>query len=199
MSPNDSYEEYRRKGIFFVITGPSGVGKTTIMDRALEGDERLAYSISHTTRNKRSGEVDGEDYHFVDRREFEEIIENDGFLEWAEFCGDYYGTSREEIESIKREESDPFLDIDVQGARQLRSDPSLDAVFVFLAPPSLKELKRRITDRGAETEDTIEKRISIARKELSRIPEFDYLIVNKELKKAVSDLEAVIRAERLRV
>lgn len=199
MSPNDSYEEYRRNGIFFVITGPSGVGKTTIMDRALEGDERLAYSISHTTRNKRSGEVDGEDYHFVDRREFEEIIENDGFLEWAEFCGDYYGTSREEIESIKREESDPFLDIDVQGARQLRSDPSLDAVFVFLAPPSLKELKRRITDRGAETEDTIEKRISIARKELSRIPEFDYLIVNKELKKAVSDLEAVIRAERLRV
>lgn len=199
MSSNDFYEEYRRSGIFFVITGPSGVGKTTIMDRVLEKDERLAYSISHTTRNKRPGEVDGEDYHFVDRREFEEIIEKDGFLEWAEFCGDYYGTSRGEIESIKREESDPFLDIDVQGARQLRSDPSIDAVFVFLAPPSLEELERRITDRGSETEGTIEKRISIARNELSRIPEFDYLIVNKELNKAVNHLEAVIRAERLKV
>ncbi|MBS3786594.1 guanylate kinase [Candidatus Bipolaricaulota bacterium] len=199
MKFDDSYGEYRKSGIFFVITGPSGVGKTTLMNRALERDERLAYSVSHTTRSKRAGEVDGEDYHFVDRNEFEEMVEREGFLEWAEFCGDYYGTSREEIKSIKREESDPFLDIDVQGAKQLRSDPSLDAVFVFLAPPSLEELERRIMDRGAETEDTIEKRIRIARNELSRIPEFDYLVVNKEIKEAVSDLEAIIRAERLKV
>lgn len=196
---HDSYEEYRRKEIFFVITGPSGVGKTTIMDRVLGRDERLAYSISHTTRDKRTDEVEGEDYFFVDREEFERFREEDRFLEWAEVYGDYYGTSRGEIDRIKREGRDPFLDIDVQGAKQLRSDPSVDAVFVFLAPPSLEELERRIADRGAESSEIRERRMEVAREEISRIPEFDYLIVNEELKKAVGDLEAVIKAERLKV
>lgn len=199
MSLNDSYEEYRRKEIFFVITGPSGVGKTTIMDQVLGRDERLAYSISHTTRDKRTDEVEGEDYYFVDREEFERFREEDRFLEWAEVYGDYYGTSRGEIDRIKREGRDPFLDIDVQGAKQLRSDPSVDAVFVFLAPPSLEELERRISVRGAESSETRERRMRVAREEISRIPEFDYLIVNEELKKAVGDLEAVIKAERLKV
>lgn len=196
---HDSYEEYRRKEIFFVITGPSGVGKTTIMDQVLGRDERLAYSISHTTRDKRTDEVEGEDYFFVDREEFERFREEDRFLEWAEVYGDYYGTSRGEIDRIKREGRDPFLDIDVQGAKQLRSDPSVDAVFVFLAPPSLEELERRIADRGAESSEIRERRMEVAREEISRIPEFDYLILNEELKKAVGDLEAVIKAERLKV
>ncbi|MFB6214952.1 MAG: guanylate kinase [Candidatus Bipolaricaulia bacterium] len=199
MSTNDSYAEYRRNGIFFVITGPSGVGKTTIMDRTLERDERLAYSISHTTRDKRPEEVDGEDYYFVDRGEFERFKKEDRFLEWAEIYGDYYGTSREEIDRIKSNGRDPFLDIDVQGADQLRADPSVDAVFVFLAPPSLEELEKRIVNRGAESPGTREKRIQVAREELSRIPEFDYLIVNEKLKRAVEELEAVIKAERLKV
>jgi len=199
MSLNDTYEEYRRKGIFFVVTGPSGVGKTTIMDRVLERDDRLTYSVSHTTRDKRPGEVSGEDYYFVNREKFEGYRDDGRFLEWAEIYGDYYGTSREEIEKIKREGRDPFMDIDVQGAEQLRSDNSLDGIFVFLAPPSLEELERRIVARGAEGSEVRETRIQVAREELSRIPEFDYLIVNKELKKAVDSLEAVIRAERLKV
>lgn len=199
MPRKDNYSQYRRTGIFFVITGPSGVGKTTIMERALERDENLAYSVSHTTREKRPGEVDGEDYHFVDGGEFETLKDDGGFLEWAEIYGDYYGTSRGEIETIKREGSDPFLDIDVQGAEQLRADPSVDAVFVFIAPPSLEELERRIVDRGAEGTKTIEKRMEVARDELTRIPEFDYLIVNEKLEKAVKDLEAVINAERLKI
>ncbi|MCF7889653.1 guanylate kinase [Candidatus Bipolaricaulota bacterium] len=199
MSQNDSYEEHRRSGIFFVITGPSGVGKTTIMDHTLGSDGRLAYSVSHTTRDKRPDEVEGEDYYFVDREVFERFRKEDKFLEWAEIYGDYYGTSRKEIDRIKSEGRDPFLDIDVQGAEQLRADPSVDAVFVFLAPPSLEELERRIVDRGAESPETMERRMEVAQKELSRIPEFDYLIVNKKLKRAVGDLRAVIRAERLKV
>jgi len=199
MSLNDNYEEYRRKGIFFVVTGPSGVGKTTIMERVLERDDQLTYSVSHTTRDKRPGEVNGEDYYFVDREKFEGCRDDGRFLEWAEIYGDYYGTSREEIEKIKSEGRDPFMDIDVQGAEQLRKDSSLYGVFVFLAPPSLDELERRIVARGAEGSETRETRIRVAREELSRISEFDYLIVNKELKKAVDSLEAVIRAERLKV
>ncbi|MBS3735708.1 MAG: guanylate kinase [Candidatus Bipolaricaulota bacterium] len=199
MSLKDSYESYRKNGIFFVITGPSGVGKTTIMDHTLESDERLAYSISHTTRDRRPEEVDGEDYYFVDREEFEGFRKEDRFLEWAEIYGDYYGTSREEIDRIKREGRDPFLDIDVQGAAQLRADPSVNPVFVFLAPPSLEELERRIDNRGAESPEVKEKRMGVAREELSRIPEFDYLIVNEKLKRAVEELEAVIKAERLKV
>lgn len=199
MSLKDSYEKYRRSGIFFVITGPSGVGKTTIMEHTLGRDERLAYSISHTTRDRRPEEVDGEDYYFVDREEFERLKNEDKFLEWAEIYGDYYGTSRGEIGRIKREGRDPFLDIDVQGADQLRADPSVDAVFVFLAPPSLEELERRIVNRGAESSETRKRRMKVAREELSRIPEFDYLIVNKKLERAVEELEAVIKAERLKV
>lgn len=199
MSLKDSYESYRKNGIFFVITGPSGVGKTTIMDHTLKSDERLAYSTSHTTRDRRPEEFDGEDYYFVEREEFERLKKEDGFLEWAEIYGDYYGTSRREIDRIKREGRDPFLDIDVQGAAQLRADPSVEAVFVFLAPPSLEELERRIVHRGAESPEVREKRMEVARKELSRIPEFDYLIVNKKLKRAVEELEAVIKAERLKV
>ena len=199
MEATGPYEEYRRSGIFFVITGPSGVGKTTVMDMTLGKDERLSYSISHTTRSRRPDEVDGEDYHFVDRRDFESLRGEGGFLEWAEVYGDYYGTSRREVEEIKSRGCDPFLDIDVQGAAQLRSDSSVDAVFVFLAPPSLEELERRIVNRGAEGADSRKERMRVAREELSRISEFDYLIVNEELDRAVADLRAVIKAERLRV
>ncbi|MFB6291370.1 MAG: guanylate kinase [Candidatus Bipolaricaulia bacterium] len=199
MRQKDNYDDYRRNGIFFVVTGPSGVGKTTIMESTLERDENLEYSVSHTTRDKRSGEVDGEDYYFVSKRKFEKIRDNEGFLEWAEVYGDYYGTSRKVIERIKNEGSDPFLDIDVQGAEQLRADSSVTAAFVFIAPPSLEELERRIVDREAEDLKTIEKRMRVARDEITRIPEFDYLIVNDKLESAVKDMESVIRAERLKV
>ena len=196
---NNTYREYRRKGIFFVITGPSGVGKTTIMERTLESDGRLKYSVSHTTRENRPTEVNGEDYYFVSKEEFKDLREENGFLEWAEIYGDFYGTSRKEINRIQDKDRDPFLDIDVQGAEQLRSDPLVNPVLIYLAPPSFEELERRIADRGAERPETREKRLRVAREELSRIPEFDYLIINEKLEDAVCDLKAVIRAERLKI
>ncbi len=192
-------EDYRRKGIFFVITGPSGAGKTTIMEEALQRDDRLAYSVSHTTRGRRPKETDGEDYYFIDPEEFTRMREDGDFLEWAEIYGDYYGTSRAEIERIEESGRDPFLDIDVQGAAQIREVPGVEAVFLFIAPPSLEELERRIVNRGSESSKALRKRISLAEEELSRVPEFDYLIVNEELDDSVADLRAIIRAERLKI
>jgi len=192
-------EDYRRKGIFFVITGPSGAGKTTIMEEALQRDDRLAYSVSHTTRGRRPKETDGEDYYFIDPEEFTRMREAGDFLEWAEIYGDYYGTSRAEIKRIEESGRDPFLDIDVQGAAQIREVPGVEAVFLFIAPPSLEELERRIVNRGSESSKALRKRISLAEEELSRVPEFDYLIVNEELDDSVADLRAIIRAERLKI
>ncbi len=199
MDANSRYEEYRNESIFFVVTGPSGVGKTTVMERLLEGDDRLTYSISHTTREARPDETHGEDYYFVGESEFENLQEKDGFLEWAEIYGDYYGTSRQEVAKIRKKGLDPFLDIDVQGAAQLRNDPELEAVFIFLAPPSLEELKRRITGRGAESSETIRKRLRVAEEEINRIREFDYLVVNEDLDETLSLLGSVVKAERLKV
>lgn len=192
-------KEYRREGIFFVITGPSGAGKTTIMETVLGSDNRLSYSVSHTTREKRKGESDGEDYHFIGVNEFKKMKQSGEFVEWAEIYGDYYGTSKAEIDRIEENGRDPFLDIDVQGAAQIRNNPDVSAVFLFVAPPSIEELRRRIENRGTESGETLKKRIRVARKELDRIREFDYLIVNEELDRAVADLRAIIRAERLKV
>jgi len=194
-----SYAEYRRESIFFVVTGPSGVGKTTVMESLLDEDDRLTYSISHTTREARPEETHGEDYYFVSESEFEALRDQEGFLEWAEIYGDYYGTSRREVEAIQEKGLDPFLDIDVQGAEQLRSDPELEAVFIFLAPPSLQELERRITGRGAESRKTIRKRLRVAREEVNRIREFDYLVVNEDLDETLSRFESIVKAERLKV
>lgn len=194
-----TFEDYRRQGIFFVVTGPSGVGKTTVMERLLEADEGLTYSVSHTTRDPRPNEVHGEDYYFVDEEEFERVRAQSGFIEWAEIYGDYYGTSREEVDRIRREGLDPFLDIDVQGAEQLRDDSGLDAVFVFLAPPSLEDLEKRISRRGSESEERMRERLRVAGDEITRIPEFDYLVVNDDLEVTVSQLYSVVSAERLKV
>lgn len=199
MNINELYEDYRREGIFFVVTGPSGVGKTTLMEKLLGRDEGLSYSVSHTTRKRRPNEVDGEDYYFVGEEEFCGIKNEGGFLEWAEIYGDYYGTSRSEIEKIRESGLDPFLDIDVQGAEQVRSNAAVDAVFIFIAPPSIGELETRIDNRGAEGSESREKRLNIAREELTRIPEFDYLIVNQDLDQATDDLHSVIRAERIKI
>ncbi len=189
----------RREGIFFVITGPSAVGKTTLMEKILASDDRLSYSVSHTTRENRRSELDGQDYHFVRKEEFEQIRDEDGFLEWAEIYGEYYGTSRAEIERIKDRGLDPFLDIDVQGAKQLREKVSKKAVFIFIGPPSVEELRRRVEERGSEDRETQEKRMEVAMQELRRAGEFDYLLINDKLDRALSDLKSIIRAERLKI
>lgn len=199
MAANSRYEEYRRESIFFVVTGPSGVGKTTVMERLLDRDDRLTYSISHTTREARPDETHEKDYYFVGESEFENLRDKDGFLEWAKVYGDYYGTSRQEVAKIRKKGLDPFLDIDVQGAAQLRNDPELEAVFIFLAPPSLEELERRITGRGVESSETIRKRLHVAEEEINRIREFDYMVVNEDLDETLSLLGAVVKAERMKV
>lgn len=188
-----------REGIFFVITGPSAVGKTTLMEKVLAGDDGLSYSVSHTTREKRASELDGQDYHFVSKEEFKRIRYDGGFLEWAEIYGDYYGTSRAEIERIRDKGLDPFLDIDVQGAEQLRDKVSEKAVFIFIGPPSVKELRRRVEERGSEDRKTQVKRMEVAMEELRRAGEFDYLLINDQLDRALSDLRSIIRAERLKI
>lgn len=199
MNINGLYEDYRREGIFFVVTGPSGVGKTTLMERLLGRDDGLCYSVSYTTRKQRPNEVDGKDYYFVGQEEFSRIKNEGGFLEWAEIYGDYYGTSGSEIEKIRESGLDPFLDIDVQGAEQVRNNSGVYAVFIFIAPPSLDELETRIDNRGAEGSESREKRLNLAREEITRIPEFDYLIVNQDLEQAADDLQSVIRTERIKI
>ncbi len=188
-----------REGVFFVITGPSAVGKTTLMEEVMATDEGLRYSVSHTTRERREDERDGRDYHFVEVDEFQRIIDAGRFLEWAEIYGDYYGTSIAEIERIKSEGLDPFMDIDVQGAEQLREKVGDQAVFIFVGPPSVDELRRRVRNRGSEDEAEQENRMRVALDELKRAEEFDYLLINDDLETALRDLRSIIRAERLRI
>jgi len=185
------------KGIVFVISSTSGGGKTTLVRRLLESVQDLALSVSHTTRDSREGEVEGSDYHFVDRHFFEKIMKSDGFLEWAEVYGEYYGTSRTAVESIVRKGQDAILDIDVQGGRQVRERVP-GAVLVFIIPPEEAELTRRLRDRGTETPAQLEKRLLAAREELALMPFYDYAIRNVDLEEAAEALRSVIISERCR-
>lgn len=177
----------------FIISGPSGVGKSTLVRQVLADLEGLEFSVSHTTRPKRSGEVEGQDYYFIDQNEFETMIREDRFIEWAVVHGNYYGTSKREIEK-KAALGDVILDIDVQGAQQIK-DKMKRGIFIFIFPPSFEELKKRLYKRG-ESEAALRKRLETARKELRFYSQFDYLIINDQLEKAVTELKAVILATR---
>jgi guanylate kinase len=176
--------------MLFVITGPSGCGKSTLAHRVLARVENLQFSVSHTTREKRDSEEEGIDYYFVSRREFERMIEDNRFYEWARVHGHYYGTSRREIEK-KSAGQDLLLDIDVQGAEQIRSKLK-KAVFVFIFPPHLEELKRRLEERGQESAAEIEQRLEMAKREIRSYLLFDYLIINDNLDNATQELETII-------
>jgi len=177
----------------FIISGPSGVGKSTLVRQVLADLEGLEFSVSHTTRPKRSGEIEGQDYYFIDQNEFETMIREDRFIEWAVVHGNYYGTSKREIEK-KAALGDVILDIDVQGAQQIK-DKMKRGIFIFIFPPSFEELKKRLYKRG-ESEAALRKRLETARKELRFYSQFDYLIINDQLEKAVTELKAVILATR---
>ncbi len=185
------------QSLILVVSAPSGAGKTTLCRRLLEETE-LVFSVSHTTRPPRPGEVHGQDYYFVDRKTFEDLIARGGFLEWAEVHGHLYGTSKAEIERLQAQGRDILLDIDVQGASQVRSRLGSEAVFVFILPPSLEELERRLRARGTEKEEVLQRRLTRAREELAFAPWFDYVVVNDRLEEALEDLLAIIRAERKR-
>jgi guanylate kinase len=180
-----------------VVSGPSGSGKNRVISEAMKEIRGLRYSISATTRQKRSNERDGIDYHFVSMSRFQDMIRQDDLLEYAEVYGNFYGTPREPIEDILAAGEDVILDLDVQGALQIRQR-CLDAVLVFLLPPSIAELERRIRSRGTDDEETIQRRMNSALREISALSQYTYMIVNDELEDAVRSLVAIIEAERCR-
>lgn len=183
-------------GIPFVISGPSGAGKTSLLRRILEIDPGVRFSVSHTTRTPRAGEREGQDYFFVDREAFRELVARDAFLEWVEYQGHLYGTSREAIATPTRAGFDLILEVEVQGARKLRERLE-EAVFVFLIPPSQEELEVRLRRRGSDAEPVIRKRLERAREELREIHGYRYVVVNAEFNRAVEDLLHLIAACRL--
>ncbi len=182
--------------MLFVITGPSGSGKSTLIQRVRRAMRDLAFSVSHTTRARRPSETDGVDYHFVSERVFERMVREKRFLEHARVHGHLYGTARAEVESKSRR-SDLLLDIDVQGARQVRARVP-GAVLVFVMPPVASELRRRLLGRGENGREDVARRLRNARAEVRAYAEFDYVVVNDDLDRAVADLKTVIRAARHR-
>jgi len=184
-----------RRGIPIVVAAPSGAGKTTVCRELVDRDPRLVFSISHTTRPRRSAESEGVDYHFVPRPEFEKLAAAGAFLEWAEYSGNLYGTSWAEVEAPLARGRDVLLEIEVQGARQVR-ERLPEAVLVFLIPPSLAALEERLRVRGTDVPDEIERRLAIARGELAALDLFDYAVVNDEIARAVARLREIVDAER---
>jgi len=184
-------------GTLFIITAPSGAGKTTLVRSLLRRDHLVRLSISYTTREPRPGERDGNDYHFVDMQTFKALRDAGEFLEWAEVHGNYYATSKVWIKGQIDKGHDILLEIDWQGAQQVRK-VFAQAVGVFIMPPSMEELENRLVGRGTDSESTIARRMLGARSEMRHVGEFDYVIINNELHVALDDLVSVVRASRLR-
>jgi guanylate kinase len=184
-------------GLLFVITAPSGAGKSSLIDALLKEDPRLRLSVSYTTRAPRPGEANGREYHFVDDKAFMAMLERGEFLESAEVHGNRYGTSQAVIREALARGQDLVLEIDWQGAQQVRKLHP-ECVGVFILPPSVPELERRMRTRGQDTDAVIQRRLASAEEEISHAPEFDYAIINKDFDEARRDLQAIIRVERLR-
>ncbi|RJP56675.1 MAG: guanylate kinase [Candidatus Auribacter fodinae] len=185
------------RGLLIVISAPSGAGKTTICRFLLERVTSLRYSISTTTRPQREGEKNGVDYYFLTREEFEKKIENNVFLEYAQVYNNYYGTSRETVESILNQGYHVLIDVDTQGAHSIKKALP-EAILIFIMPPSIGDLEKRLRERGKDADDVIQLRLSCARDEINKSYDYDYIVVNDVVEKAVSDIEAIIRAEQLR-
>lgn len=184
-----------KKGLLIVVSGPSGCGKGTILG-SITKEMGISYSVSATTRAMREGEVDGVNYHYITKERFEQLIAEDKVLEYTSYCGNYYGTLRDEVDSRREQGQDVLLEIEVEGAANVRR-LCPDVVSIFIAPPSVKELERRLRKRGTETEEVIAERVSQAEREIHSALEYDYIIINGELEKAVNDVASVINAERL--
>ena len=187
-----------RRGELFIISAPSGAGKSTVLKRVLAELPGVAFSVSHTTREPRPGEEDGRDYFFVEPQTFVRMRDGGGFLEWAEVHGSLYGTSAVMVENLMEQGLDVLLDIDVQGARQIRQRRGWEGHFVFIAPPSWEELQRRLAGRGTETPESLAVRLRNGRREMADLDQYDFLIVNDVVDHAVETLRAIIIAERSR-
>lgn len=186
------------KGILYIVSAPSGAGKTSLVAGLLQRDPGIRLSVSYTTRAPRDGEVNGQHYHFVERTSFEAMLERGELLESAEVYGNYYGTSRRWVEQELAAGGDVLLEIDCQGAEQVRRTFA-GAVGIFILPPSAETLRERLTGRGKDGPETIARRLAAAKEEMARVGEFDYVIINNQFDEAVEDMVAVVRAERLKL
>ncbi|MBX5481822.1 MAG: guanylate kinase [Myxococcaceae bacterium] len=186
------------RGLLLVLSAPSGAGKTTLARRLLADSPDAVFSVSYTTRQPRGKEKDGVDYHFVDVQSFQDKIERGEFVEWAEVHGHFYGSSRSVVEQARAKNGIAVFDIDVQGGQAIKRKYP-EAVLVFILPPSMEELERRLRDRKTDSEETIRKRMLVARSEMERgIASYDYIIVNDDFDRAYSELRSVVVAERCR-
>jgi guanylate kinase len=185
-----------REGILTVVCGPSGVGKGTIVTSILKKNRNIKLSISATTRGPRQGEADGREYFFKTEEEFKEMIHREEFIEWVEYCGNYYGTPKKHVEETIRAGYDILLEIDIEGASNIKNRFP-DCVSVFILPPSFEDLKKRIEGRGTESSIGIDKRLNRARKELLLVDSCDYVIINDKIDKAVKELNCILSAEKM--
>ena len=199
VSPENGAPALKRRGLMFVLSSPSGAGKTTISRMLLERDDAIRMSVSVTTRPMRPGEVDGKDYHFVDRATFDRLKGEGQFLEHAEVFGNMYGTPRAQIEHGLEQGHDFLFDIDWQGTQQLRQSMRTHVVPVFLLPPSMTELHRRLTSRGTDSNEVIAGRMARARDEISHWDAYDYVLVNEDVAACYEQVRTILEAERLRI
>lgn len=186
------------RGLLFVISGPSGAGKGTICNAFMEQAENTWLSVSATTRLPRKGEVDGQSYFFLEREEFEDMLKRDEFLEHAEVYGNLYGTPKAHVEKKLAQGMDVILEIDIQGALKVQENTK-EGIFIFILPPSMEELKNRIIKRGSETEESLNRRFASAFKEINYISKYNYVVINNTVEEAVSNVKAIVQAEKCHV
>ena len=189
---------HSKKGKIFVVSGPSGVGKGTVVGEVLKNLQNIYLSVSATTRQKREGEKDGINYFFKTKEKFQEMIDSDEFLEWADFAGDYYGTPKHFVNNYITSCKDVLLEIEIKGAKQIK-EKCKEAVLIFLAPPSFETLEERLIKRQTESLEKIKIRLNKAKEEMNQINLFNYLVVNDDLKEAVNNVTSIIKAERCKI
>ncbi len=187
-----------RRGLMLVLSSPSGAGKTTLSRKLLDEDNNVMLSVSVTTRKMRPGEKNGRDYGFIDRKQFDAMVDRDELLEWAEVFDNYYGTPKKPVIDALAAGRDVLFDIDWQGTQQLRERARTDLVSVFVLPPSIPELERRLRARAQDDYETIHRRMAKAADEMSHWAEYDYVVINRDLQQAFADVVAILAAERLK-